>query len=67
MTDWRKVPRSERPYNAYERARYVEAECEHNGPHCKCDPPMWLREPTPAELSHWPVARRVERIAEAGG
>lgn len=47
--DWRRVPRLERAYNAYQRARYVENDCDHHGPYCKCDPPFHLRASTPAE------------------
>lgn len=59
MNDWRKIPRTDRPYDAYLRGRYVEDECDHNGMYCKCDPPYWLREPTAAERDRWHVSGRV--------
>lgn len=47
--DWRKLPREQRPYDAYRRGRYIEDGCDHAGPYCKCDTPFWLRPSTPVE------------------
>lgn len=33
-------------------ARRIQPGCMHMLG-CKCDPPMWLREPSPAELARW--------------
>lgn len=34
--------------DAYSRPRYVAPGCQHQLG-CRCDPPFWLREPTPIE------------------
>jgi hypothetical protein len=49
VIDWRKIPQIARPYDAYNRGRYVEDGCDHHGPYCKCDPPFHLRASSPAE------------------
>lgn len=41
-----------RTLDAYRYARHVREGCQHQMG-CKCDAPMWLRLPTPAEESRW--------------
>lgn len=45
----------DQPIDAYRFARYVQEGCQHLLGRCKCAPPFWLREFSPAELA------RVER------
>jgi hypothetical protein len=48
-------PVTDQPVDAYRRARYLQPGCEHFLGRCKCAPPMWLRDFSPAELA------RIER------
>lgn len=38
--------------DAYTYPRRIQPGCQHQLG-CKCDPPMWLRPPSPAELERW--------------
>jgi hypothetical protein len=38
--------------DAYRYARRIREGCQHQLA-CRCDPPYWLREPSPSELARW--------------
>jgi len=50
------------PLDAYRYPRKIREGCTHQFP-CKCDPPYWLRESSPAELER-EAKRQPERIVE---
>jgi hypothetical protein len=66
VSDWRKIPQSTRPYDAYRRGQYTERDCDHHGPYCKCDTPYWLRESLPIEQAHEARIRESILIVEEG-
>lgn len=35
--------------NAYCEPRWLAPGCDHRGPYCHCQAPIWLRQPTPEE------------------
>lgn len=43
---------TDRPLDAYTIPRRIQPGCQHQLG-CKCDPPYWLRDPTPVELTRW--------------
>jgi len=43
---------TDRIIDAYRYPRRIQPGCQHMLG-CKCDPPYWLRNPTPAELARW--------------
>ena len=45
--------------DAYRFPRRIQPGCQHQLG-CKCDPPYWLRLPTPAELARWHKPQEVE-------
>lgn len=42
----------ERIVDAYQYPRRIQPGCMHQLA-CRCDPPYWLRDPSPAELARW--------------
>jgi hypothetical protein len=64
--DWRRIPQSERPYDAYRRGRYIEPGCDHAGPYCKCDPAYHLRSSSPSEKAH-EARKAAQADAKAAG
>jgi len=47
-----KAPVEPRIVDAYQFARRIQPGCLHMLG-CKCDPPYWLRPPSPQELARW--------------
>lgn len=45
--------------DAYQQPRRIQEGCQH-GLGCKCQPPYWLREPSPAERARWAPAQGPE-------
>jgi len=53
-----------RVIDALRFARRIQPGCMHMLG-CKCDPPMWLRDPSPAELARWHKTQESE-VTERG-
>jgi hypothetical protein len=51
-----------RVVDAYTQPRKIHEGCMHQLG-CKCDPPYWLRLPTPAEEARWPVNQKPQERA----
>ena len=51
-------PQEPRIIDAYRFPREIRPGCQHQLG-CRCDPPYWLRLPSPQELARWYVSHNV--------